>query len=285
MRYAIREAAAAFRRTPILLILSVVAIGFSLFVLGLFGLTAYNISRAIDQIEERVELVAYLRDGASEAEVRELEAEMRGRSEVLDLRYITKAEALATAVRELDEFRGIYSQLEANPLPASLEIRLRKGSRTPAAIEEVAQRLADSRVVEEVRFGRDWVEKIVLLRQVAGGGAAILGGAFAVVAAVIIGSAIRIAVFARREEISIMRLVGATSGFIQRPFLLEGLLAGLIGGALALILTYGVFAFVNASLIRLAWFPAEWALLGILAGAVFGLLASAASVRRHLRLV
>ena len=285
MRYAIREAAAAFRRTPILLILSVVAIGFSLFVLGLFGLTAYNISRAIDQIEERVELVAYLRDGASEAEVRELEAEVRGRSEVLDLRYISKAEALATAVRELDEFRGIYTQLEVNPLPASLEIRLRKGSRTPAVIDEVAQRLADSRIVEEVRFGRDWVEKIVLLRQVAGGGAAILGGAFAVVAAVIIGSAIRIAVFARREEISIMRLVGATGGFIQRPFLLEGLLAGLIGGALALVLTYGVFAFVNASLIRLAWFPAEWALLGILGGAVFGLLASAASVRRHLRLV
>ena len=285
MRYALREAIAGFRRTPILLILSTVAIGFSLFVLGLFGLTAYNISRTIDQIEDRVELVAYLRDGASDTDVRALEAEVGARSEILDVRYISKAEALAAAVRELDEFRGVYSQLEVNPLPASLEIQLRKGSRTPSAIEAVAQRLGDSRIVEEVRFGRDWVEKIVLLRRVAGGAAAILGGAFALVAAVIIGSAIRIAVFARREEISIMRLVGATSGFIQRPFLLEGLFAGLIGSVLALGLTYGAFAFVNASLIRLTWFPPEWALLGTLAGAVFGLVASAASVRRHLRLV
>jgi cell division transport system permease protein len=280
--YSIREALAAFRRAPLLTILSVVAIGFSLFVIGLFGLTAHNIRRAIETIEERVEVVAYLRDGVTEEQVRQAEQEIRALPEVLGLRYVSKVEALATAVNELEEFRGVYTDLEVNPLPASLEVRLRPGSRSPDAVERVAQRLAAYGFVEDVRFGREWIEKIMFLRQVAGGAAAIIGGAFAAVAAIIMATAVRIAVFARREEISIMRLVGATNGFIQRPFLLEGLATGLLGGGIAVILTYAAFYFVNATLIRVDWLPASWAVLGVVVGAGFGLLASGVSVRRHL---
>lgn len=285
MPYSVREAFAAFRRTPLLAILSIVAIGFGLFVIGLFGLTAHNVQRTIEQVEARVEVVAYLDDDVSDEQIRQLEAEIAALPEVLDLRYISKAEALATAIRELEEFRGVYSDLETNPLPASFEIRLQPESRTPEGVRSVADQLATYRFVEDVGFGRDWVDRIHFLRQVAGGAATIIGGAFAAVAAIIIATAVRIAVFARREEISIMRLVGATNGFIQRPFLLEGLIAGLIGGGLAVLMTYATFQFVNATLIRVAWLPSSWALFGIATGAGFGLLASLISVRRHLRAV
>jgi cell division transport system permease protein len=103
------------------------------------------------------------------------------------------------------------------------------------------------------------------------------------VAALIIGTAIRIAVFARRDEISIMQLVGATNGYIRRPFLLEGAITGLLGGLLAALLTWGMHQAVYHFLFTLEWIPQAWVLGGIGAGVLFGVLASGLAVRRYLR--
>ncbi len=285
MPHSLREALSAFRRTPLLTLLSVVAVAFSLFVGALFGLTAHNIRRAIDRMEERVEVVAYLRDDATEDQLRLLQQEVRLIPEVASVRHVSKTEALATAVREMEEFRDVFTDLEANPLPASLELRLKPGARDPETVERVATGLASYPFVEDVRFGRDWLGKIVSLRRIAGGAAGIIGGAFAAVAAIVIATAVRIAVFARREEISIMRLVGATDGFVRRPFLLEGLVSGLLGGLLAAGLAWTAFRVVDAVLIRIEWLPLPWVVAGVAAGAVFGFLSSAIAVRRHLRAV
>jgi cell division transport system permease protein len=285
MPYTLREALSAFRRTPLLTLLSVVAVAFSLFVGALFGLTAHNIRRAIDRIEEKVEVVAYLRDDATDDQLRILQQEVRLIPEVGEVRYVSKTEALATARQEMEEFRDVFTDLETNPLPASLELRLKPGSRDPASVERVAKGLAAYPFVEDVRFGRDWLDKIVSLRRIAGGAAGIIGGAFAAVAAIVIATAVRIAVFARREEISIMRLVGATDGFVRRPFLLEGLVAGLLGGALAVGLAWAAFRVVDRVLLRIEWLPLPWVVGGVLAGAAFGFLSSAIAVRRHLRAV
>ena len=283
MPYALREALAAFRRTPLLALLSIVAVSLSLFVVGLFALTAFNIREAIQDIESRVEVVAYLRDEATPAEVQQASAETLALEAVRDVRYVSKDEALTTAVQELSEFRDVFTDLEVNPLPASLEVSLHPGQRDQAAVELVARRLAAHPFVEDVSYGGDWVGKIISLRRIAAGATAIIGGAFAAVAGIIIATAVRIAVFARRDEIQIMRLVGATSGFIQRPFLIEGLISGLVGGVLAAVLTFLAFEAVSATLIQVTWLPAEWALLGVLAGGLYGLLSSAVAVRRHLR--
>jgi cell division transport system permease protein len=285
MPYALREVMTAFRRTPLLALLSVVAIAFSLFVVGLFGLTAFNIRRTIERVEERVEVVAYLMDNATPAQVQLAQDEVRALPEVLELRHVTRTEALATAMAEMEEFREVFSDLEQNPLPASLEVRLKPGSRDPASVERVARRMQAYPFVEDVRYGRDWLEKIFLLRRMAGGAAMVIGGAFALVAAIIIATAVRISVFARREEISIMRLVGATDGFVQRPFLLEGFIAGVLGGVLAAGLTFTAFRIVNQWLFRIDWLPPEWMPLFVLAGTVFGFVSSLVAVRRHLQAV
>jgi cell division transport system permease protein len=158
---------------------------------------------------------------------------------VLELRYVSKTEALANAMADMQEFKDVFADLDNNPLPASLEVRMKPGSRTPQAVRAVAERLKAYPFVEDVRYGREWLERIFLIRRLAGGAATLIGVAFALVAAIIIATAVRIAVFARREEISIMRLVGATDGFVQRPFLLEGLMTGVMGGLLAALLTWG----------------------------------------------
>lgn len=283
MFYTIRETLLAFKRAPLLTGLSAAMVGLALFVVGLFGLATYNVRLYLDTLEERVEVVAYLRDDATTGDIARMEAALTLLPEVLGVDFVTKDEALERAYRELPEFSEILTDLEVNPLPASLEIQLRPGNRTPAAADRIAQQAALYPIVEEVQYGQEWVEKLYTLRRMGAVTTTVLGTAFAVVAALIIATAVRIAIFARREEIKIMQLVGARDGFIHRPFLLEGGITGALGGVFALLLTYTTFWSVFRYLFVISWIPWAWAGIGISAGTVFGVLASGYAVRKHLR--
>lgn len=281
--YTIREALAAFRRSPVLTSLSAAMIGLSLFVLGLFGVTAYNVSEVLTRVESRVEVVAYLRDDADPDAVEQARAEIQALPEVRDVLYVSRAQALEIARDELDDLSAIFDDLDVNPLPASLEIALQPGQQSSRVVTAIAARVASFPFVEDVRYGREWLDKVFLLRRVAGAAALVVGGAFAAVAIIIIGAAIRMAVFARRDEIAIMRLVGATAGFIRRPFLLEGLITGILGAAIALPLTYLVFRVLSDAVFQLDWIPPAWIGIGFAAGGVLGFLGSWSAIRRHLR--
>ncbi|MEZ4417855.1 MAG: permease-like cell division protein FtsX [Gemmatimonadota bacterium] len=283
MPYALREALAAFRRAPLLTGLSAAMVGMALFVVGIFSLVAFNLREALVGLEERVQIVAYLRDDARALDVTLSQDQLRRRPEVDEVRLVTKDQALARARADLPEFGDAFVGLEENPLPASLEIRLKEAFRTEDAIEEIAHEAALYPFVEDVQFGQEWVERLFLLRRIAGFTTLFLGAAFALVAALIIGTAIRIAIFARRDEISIMRLVGATNGFVARPFLLEGAITGLLGGAVALILTVVTHRSIQGFLFELAFIPGSWIVIGLLAGTFFGMASSALALRRYLR--
>lgn len=283
MPYALREALAAFRRSPLLTGLSATMIAISLFVVGLFTLAAYNIRLVIERVESRVEVVAYLRDNADWDAVQRAQAEILAFPEVRDVRYVSREQALIIARTELPEFSALFGDLQSNPLPASFEIALRPNQSGPGSVEAVAQRVGLYPFVEDVQFGREWLDTVYLLRRVAGVATAVLGSAFAAVAALIIAAAIRLAIFARRDEIAIMRLVGATDSFVRRPFVLEGMFTGLLGGALAIGLTYAAYYVLSTSVFELAWLPPHWLLFGLVAGLLFGVAASALAVRHHLR--
>ena len=282
MPYALREVLSAFQRAPLLAFLSAAMIALSLFVVGLFGLAAFNIRVVIERMEARVEVVAYLRDTADQAAIDEASRQMRTWSEVRDVVYITREQALVKAREEVKEFDEIFAGIEGNPLPASLEIALQPGQKDAESVREVARRAQAIAVVEDVRFGSEWLDKVFLLRRVAGIATAVLGIAFAAVAALIIGAAIRLAIFSRRDEIALMKLVGATNGFISLPFVLEGLITGLIGSLLALLGCYLTFRVLSGSVLELTWLPTSWVVAGVIAGVLVGILASMIAVRRHL---
>jgi len=283
VRLVLRETVLAFRRAPLLSVLSITTIAFSLFVFGLFGLVAVNLDRAIGAVAERVEVVAYLKRGTPLETATVAAADIEAFPEVEQVTYVTEEEALARARRDLTEFQDIFQNLEVNPLPASLDVRLKPPFRDAAHVAEVARRLQSFQFVDDVRYGRDWVERLDRLRNIAGAVGLLVGAAFALVAIIIIGSTIRMAVLQRSREIAIMRLVGATDSFIRLPFLLEGLLKGTLGGLLALGLSAAAWALINSALLR-AWFfsPAQ-AAAGVVAGGLIGLAGSALSVARHLR--
>jgi cell division transport system permease protein len=283
MRLVLRETMLAFRRAPLLSLLSVSTIAFSLFVFGLFGLVAVNIQAAIGTAAERVEVVAYLRRGTA------IEAITLGMNDILafpevqSVEHVSETEALSRARRELPEFQDIFQDLEVNPLPASLEVRLKPQFRTAATAAAVAERLKGFQFVEDVRFGNDWVEKLDRLRAIATAAGLVIGAAFALVAIIIIGNTIRMAVLHRGREIAIMRLVGATDGFIRRPFLLEGFTKGVLGGLLALALCYGTFSLVGSVYHATVFFVPAASVAGVAAGGLLGLVGSLVAVGRHLR--
>lgn len=282
MRLTLRETLLAFRRAPLLSALSVMTIAFSLFSLGLFVLVAVNIRDALQQVEERVEIRAYIADGTPVEALAAALGDIGAFPEVARADGISQEEALERARAELGEFRDVF---DAAFLPASIEVRLKPGFRDPETVSAVAARIRTYPFVDDVRFGEEWVRKLYNIRNLATAAGIILGVAFAAVAIIIIGATIRMAVLARGREISIMRLVGATDGFIRRPFLLEGLAKGILGGILALALTYFAHSLISRTLVATRFFDQRIILAGIAFGALIGLLGSAVSVGRHLRRV
>src|SRR5881628_2277608 len=259
MNLTFREAILTFKRAPLLSVLSVTTIAFSLFVLGLFGLVVINLQDALHGVEERVEVVAYLLPGAPIEATAQALKDVEAFPEVQSATYVSEDDALARARAELVELRDVMQELERNPLPASIEVKLKPGFRDTDHVAAVAERLRG--------FGF------------------VVGAAFAVVAILIIGTTIRMAVLQRSREIAIMRLVGATDGFIRRPFLLQGAIKGMLGGLAAIGLSYGAYALINRWLIHADFFSQQQAVAIVGFGMLIGLFGSAASVGRHLRRV
>ena len=278
----VRDALITFRRTPLLSALGITTIAFSLFAFGLFGLVALNIREALERLEDRVEIRAFVADGTAPEAMAQASSDISSYPEVLGTKTVSQDEALVRARKELGDFRDVF---EGAVLPASIDIRLRPGFRDPATVKRVSARVRAFSFVDDIRYGEEWIEKLYRLRNIAGIAGLVLGLTFAGVSVIIIGATIRMAVLARAKEISIMRLVGATDAYIRRPFLIEGLAKGVMGGLLALLLTYVARTIIDKYLIQTVFFDARVALLGLLFGAMIGLVGSGLSVGRHLRRV
>ncbi len=275
-----REALTASRRAPLLSALGIVTIAFSLFAFGLFGLVAINIRRALDQVEERVEVRAFVSDSTDIESVAAAMKDVGTFPEVARVDYVSRENALERARKEMGEFADVF---EAGVLPASIEVHLRPGMRSPAIVKSVADRIRTYAFIDDVRYGEEWVEKLYRLRTIATVAGIALGIAFAAVAVIIIGATIRMMVLARAKEISVMRLVGATDMFIRLPFLIDGLVKGVLGGLLALLFVWVANRVINEYFIQTVFFNRELIFLGIIAGALMGVLGSLVSVGRHLR--
>ena len=285
MRLAFREALLAFRRWPALSVLSVTTIAFALFVASLYGLVALNLHRTLQRIEERVEVVLYVTRGTPIEVITLALGDIEAFPEVAQATFVTADEALQRAQTELVEFQGIFSEFETNPLPASIEVHLLPGFRQTEAVAAVAERLTGFAFAEDVQYDYEWVSKLDRLRNIGAVVGLLIGGAFAIASIIIIGTTIRMAVMQRSREIVIMRLVGATDGFIRSPFLLEGCIKGALGGFAALGLCYAAYAAIHRLLFEAEFFDPSQMSLVVAFGTALGLLASASSVGRHLRRV
>jgi cell division transport system permease protein len=273
--------------------IAVATIAVTLLLVGAFALLLSNMSGLLERFGREVRLTAYLEEGLPPEAGRAL-AERVGRLEGVErAAWVGKDEALERFRRRLGGEASLLEGLEENPLPASVEVELAASHRSAEGLAAVRAALAGAKGVADVAHGHAWVEgyarAVSLLRAVA----AVLGGALALAALLIVTNTIRLAVYARRDEIEISMLVGATRTFVALPFLLEGLVQGAAGGLLALAALFGGFVLFGDALHGAFAFllgTAEPAFLGagacaalIGAGALLGLLGSAGALAQGLR--
>ena len=282
MRLVVRETQLSFRRAPVLSALSITTIAFALFVVGLFGLVALNLRSALSEVEGSVEIAAYLMRGTPIEVVVVATEDIESFPGVETVTFVSEEDALARARTQLTEFPGLYDDLADHRLPASLEVGLAPGYRDSENVARVATWLRGFRFVDDVRFGSEWVERIDDIQRIAGVVGLVIGAAFAIASVIIIGTTVRMAVLHRSREIAVMRLVGATDGFIRGPFLLDGILKGALGGLGAVLLNYAAYIAIN-NIYRASFFSIDEAFVLVLFGTLLGFAASAFSVARHLR--
>jgi cell division transport system permease protein len=234
-----RSAVLGIRHSPFVHLVAVSTLAIALFTAGL-ARGGMRLLRGLEEsIGGEVEVTAYLADGVSNDRGEELAREMASGTGG-QARYVTPTEALERLSDELGDLAEAVTRLPRNPLPASIELRVPPELRTPQRLGELAQSLRSVSGVAAVDYGQAAVERLSAISRAlnVGGGVAF---AVIVLATVIITSAtLQLAIYARREEIEIQKLVGATDYFVKAPFLIEGLVQGVIGGAVALA---GLWAF------------------------------------------
>ena len=282
MAYTSREAFFAFRRSPLLTALSISTIAFALYTLSVFGLVWTNIDRVLADVEERVEVIAYLVDGTDPTETSALMREVAAYPEVDSIAYLSKEDALERAREELSDYSALYEDLEANPLPASVEVALKTGYRDATDVSDVATRIARFAFVEDIKYGEDWVQKLDFLQNLSLFLGLVVGGVFAVIAFVAIGATINIVLISREDEIAIMKMVGATRAFIARPLVIEGFAKGVLGAVFALVLLTFTYSLLEQRVVSLSFYSPLQVAGGILLGGALGAVASTVTLRRHL---
>lgn len=298
--YFFKESLLGFVRNLSTALGSIVTIFLSLLIIGVFILGGFIVDRVISSIEDQVSITAYIADDARDSDITKVKDYIKGLEGVESVGSTTKEEALEKFRNSMTSNPEIVDQLDGqNPLPASIDVELSD----PQLVEQVARSIENNSTFRNIcdspddpanslKYGQKTVEKLFSLTNYVRYIGIALIALLIFIAMVFINNTIRLAILARRKEIAIMRLVGASNGFIRGPFLMEGALHALIGSILAIVCleVMRIFALPQISN-ALTWLPINlgpetflviYAIL-FAAGLFIGLLGSALAMRRYLK--
>lgn len=280
LRYALDEALVSLWRGRQSGVLSAATIAVALFVLGGFLLVTANLDHLGAEWSGAAELSVYLKDDVTAAERRAIETALSSSDVVSARDYVSKADAFVRFKQTFGDLAGAIDGLGDNPLPASIEVRLRPGAAASGAVDGLASTIQVMPGVADVRYDRQWLARLLSAIALIRGVGLVLGLMLTVAAALTVANVVRLALFARRDEIEIMQLVGAPQAYIRGPFVMEGVLQGGIGALAALgVLAVAFFALRARYLVPLAsainlssvrFLPPELCVALVLGGMVVG---------------
>lgn len=297
-RYFFSETFTSLKRNFFMGFTAITTVAITLFIVGFFAIIVYDIQGIIGSIKSDVELAVYLEDNISEELKEYIEQEVISWKETDAVRYVSKEQALERFKKQ-NEGSDILKEIQGNPLPASFEITLKN----PEKIDQVALRFYDKdgnyiEGVDEVIYGRKYVNTLFSITAIIGTIAFLIIIALLLAAVVLIFNTIRLSIYARRKEIEVMKLVGATNWFVRIPFLFEGFFEGFAGSVVSIILLYFICNFllirgerVIVDTMRIK----ELAIVGsgnfmlytyigvVVVGGLIGLLSSAVALRRYVK--
>jgi cell division transport system permease protein len=236
LRYAFDEASASLWRGRQSGLLSTGTIGVALFVLGGFLVATSNLQRLGDEWSRAAEMSVYLNDDATSVQRANIESLLKPGAVVAGVEFVSKAQALDRFKQTFADLASTISTLDSNPLPASYEVRLQPANGPSTVVDELASTLRAAGGVADVRYDRQWLDRLLSSVAVIRTVGLVLGAILFLAAALTVATVVRLALHARRDEIEIMQLVGAPTAYIRGPFVMEGVLQGGIGATVALVL-------------------------------------------------
>lgn len=240
---ALRSGLRGVRVAPLVFGLSVGTMSAGLLLLASYLLVLHNMRSVLDHVSEGLRVVAYLAPGATrDAEAAgALRASLEALAGVEAVAYVSPEAAMTDLRRQLGDDADVLEGLPGNPLPAAYELSIAPELRSPAALRDLARRVSALPDVQDVRYGEDWVEGFTRVLSLLEWIGLTLAAFLVLVLGAVVGGTIRLAVYARSDEIQIQRLVGAGSLFVRLPFYLEGALQGALAAGLALGALYALF--------------------------------------------
>ena len=292
--YFILRALRNMRQWPFLCSASILTMAVALATVATFFLVVVNVEQLAARWTKEIQVVAYLQKPPATKDLAQLTHKLKNFPEVESVNYVSPAAAMQRFKKRLGHDASLLEGISPKLLPASFELGLRSAYRNQQGIAKVIEQLENTLDVDDLRYGQKWLKRfndfVQMLRFVG----AVLGGFLLLAALFIVSNTIKLTLYARRDELEIMALVGATMRFIKIPFILEGAIQGLIGGLLSLGFLTLSFVFIISRSLNSFWLtPTDFDLLFltvnqqiilVLAGVVLGVLGSLSSLRRFVRI-
>jgi cell division transport system permease protein len=288
LAYFFQEALTSLWRSRLINALSVGTIAVSLFVLGAFLTVASNLSEVVTRWTQKVQVTFYLGDGLEDRIRDSLADQLRDDPAVESVTLVSRDQALERFRGLFKDLRSLPDDLGSNPFPASLEVSLKSGRQSPDEVRRLVHAFEKAPGVEEVQYDLLWIQRLSTAVRLVRGLGAFLGGILVLAGVFTISNVIRLTVYARQDELDIMRLVGATRAYVTGPFVVEGMIQGGLGGLLSLGLLWVAFhvaardALAASDLMGRAvvFLPSGVCLLIVAGGMLVGIVGSLISIGR-----
>lgn len=225
---------------------TIITIALTVLTVGTFGLVFFNTESLLNSWKRGIRLMAYLAPETTKDVRLSTQYQLKSLAGINAVRFISKEKGLTLLKRQLKRQASLLEGLDKNPLPDAFEISLDSKGLNQDKVESIAAKIEALPFVASVEYGQEWFRRITRLFNLFKMGGCILGGILTLAAVLIVANTIRIALFTRKDEIDIMRLVGANDGFIKGPFYLQGVMQGILGSSIGLALLYTGFLSIHS---------------------------------------
>jgi cell division transport system permease protein len=272
-------------------LVTIITISLAILITSAFILFFTNTGEIINSWKKGLRIMAYLKPGLSNSDLAYLKQAIRSLEGVQKLRFIPKEEALNQLKIQMEHQASLLENLTENPLPDSFEIRMAAAIGSWQRIASLADQIETLTQVEEVEYGQRWIGRFIHMFNLFRLAGYAMGVLFIMAAIFIVANTIRLVIYSRREEVEIMRLVGATDNFIKIPFYFEGLIQGALGATIGLVMLYLSFIFISSNvdqaflpgLFQLKFLPPVLLCEIVLASMLVGCLGSYISLKQFLK--
>lgn len=290
--YLVTETCSSIKQTKMSNLITIGTIAISLTIFGVFLLIYVNLNAIFQEWKEAVQITVYLNNDLTEEAIKTLENSLKEFKQIEAISFVSREEALKIFQARLEGQESLLAGMTGNPLPASFEIKIKKRYQNLESVKTLAGLIEKFQGIDEVQYGQDWLESLAAVIGLLKFLGFFVGCLLFAALVFIISNTIKLTLYARKDELDIMKLVGATDWFIKGPFLMEGIFRGVVGSSCSLLILYLVYKIFVSNLnhssylllkfLSLSFLPSDLMTGIIIFGGLMGWCGSALTLRRFL---